>query len=806
MTANNNTPLVTVIIPVYNGAEFIGESIDSALMQTYRNLEVIVVDDGSTDRTPEILREYARRDARVRVISQANGGVCKARNTAIAAARGEFIAPLDADDLWLPSKIGRQVRRLQAAGEQAGAVYSWWAWIDEKGVVQDRSPRWSIEGHVLEKLMLINFTGNASVPLFRRSCVEEAGGYNATEVGGEHRYCEDWELMLKVAARHQIVAVQEILLGYRRRPGSRSLACDAMWRSEQAIMQEIREIRPDLKPALFRGCDNQFSMYLAGLAFMSGDRKGAIRWGLRSGLRLPVLVAPYVLKMILFPRHRQKKPQTMRPGQSIETRRVPEPLFPYDRILSPRQMPARLVWAFVITPVRNTVARILHAYLLRRLRSDRPAAGSPPKPRILATACWHFPIYSQTFVYREVLALVHKGFEVRFLYAGKNPRTQLPDDLLPLWDLKRRILYADATSADDFKHYKARMPDRVAQVVRTICETSGMSEDELVDHPHFRHAFSFTRFAEAWQPDYIHTYFFYEAAVFGFVASSLLGVPRGVSCYADHMVDDYDLKLVTTHMESCDVVVATSARIKRELEELVGRSLPTAIVKPNGIDSTRFAATDRAPSGPMRVFRGVAVNRIHAKKGMTYLVEAMKLLHDRGVPFVMEILGEYDAHDPQGPAYFEQLKKFVFDNKLESSVLFLGRQTAPQVRQRLSDGDIFVAPFVELANGDKDGIPTALLEAMAAGCAIVATDAGSITEVFDNGVEGLMVPQCDAVALADAIGLLVADDALRTRLARAAVERVKREFDVSHCEAIFHERVMAAIEAREATVPLASAQ
>ncbi len=69
-----------------------------------------------------------------------------------------------------------------------------------------------------------------------------------------------------------------------------------------------------------------------------------------------------------------------------------------------------------------------------------------------------------------------------------------------------------------------------------------------------------------------------------------------------------------------------------------------------------------------------------------------------------------------------------------------------------------------------------------------------------------MVPQCNSVALADAIGLLVADDALRNRLSRAAVERVRREFDVSHCEAIFHDRVMAAIEAREAAIPLASAQ
>ena len=802
MAAKKNVPLVSVIIPVYNGADFIGESIDSALQQSYGNLEVIVVDDGSTDGTLAILNGYAAKDDRVRVISQVNGGVSKARNTAIAAARGEFIAPLDADDVWRPSKLDRQVRRMLAAGEDTGLVYSWWAWIDEDSLIVDRSPRWTIEGDKLETLMYVNFVGNASVPLFRRSFVDAVGGYRTHAMPGEPLICEDYDLALRVAANSKIAGVQDVLVGYRRRRGSRSTACNVMWRSQQAVLQSLRAMRPDLKPALFKACDNQFCMYVAGLAFMSGDTKAAIKWGLRAGLKLPLLVAPYALKMLLLPR-RNKHPQYMRAGQKLDPALLPEPLMPYDRILSPKQLPGRLIWA-VMKPVRDIGHRFMHSVLLSQLRTDGQKSRQSGKPRVLATACWHFPIYSQTFVSREVLALVNKGFEVRFLYAGLNPRTQLPDDLQPLWDNKRRILYADSTATRDFEHYKSRMPSKVKIMTQIIASASGMDEEEVLANTHFRHAFTFARFAEAWQPDYIHTYFFYEAAVFGLVASSLLGIPRGVSCYADHMVDDYDLKIIPAHMSTCDVVVATSARIKRELEGLVERPLPSAIVKPNGIDSTQFNPVERPSPGPGRVFHGIAVNRIHAKKGMTYLVEAIKLLRDRGVPLVMQVAGEYDDHDPQGPAYFEQLKKYIADNKLESSFHFLGRQTAPQVRQHLSDGDIFVAPFVELANGDKDGIPTALLEAMAAGCAIVATDAGSITEVFTNGVEGLMVPQCDAVALADAIEVMVADDALRTRLSKAAVERVRKEFDVSSCEAIFHERVRLAIAKRGAAVPVAA--
>src|SRR5205085_7650195 len=102
-----------VLIPVGDGAASIREALESALGQTYRRIEVIVVDDGSRDRTPEIVEERARRDARLRLVTQANRGVAAARNRALSSATGELVAPLDADDLWDPSKIERQVARMR---------------------------------------------------------------------------------------------------------------------------------------------------------------------------------------------------------------------------------------------------------------------------------------------------------------------------------------------------------------------------------------------------------------------------------------------------------------------------------------------------------------------------------------------------------------------------------------------------------------------------------------------------------------------------------------------------------------------
>lgn len=325
-------PLVSVILPVYNGAEYVGTAIESALTQTYRNLEMIVVDDGSSDQTLAVLKRYAAKDPRIHVLTQENSGVARARNRGLAIAKGDLIAPLDADDLWAPEKISRQVRQLHCSGEQTGLVYSWWVWIDTVGRILDRSPSWTISGDVFEKLLLINFTGNASVPLFRRHCIEEAGGYNEDLAASNAGGCEDWELVLRVAERYDVAVVEEVLMGYRRRPGSMSSACETMSRSQQRVMESMRALRPELGPSVFRRATSQFNLYLSGLSFWSGNMANTVRWALRSGFTLPLRVAPYVVLMLLHLSRRKRTTQTMLPGVALDGRNIPPPFLPYDRI------------------------------------------------------------------------------------------------------------------------------------------------------------------------------------------------------------------------------------------------------------------------------------------------------------------------------------------------------------------------------------------------------------------------------------------------------------------------------------------
>ena len=123
-------PLVSVIIPVRNGEKLVSRTLASACAQTYSPLEIVVVDDGSTDQTPEILEKATLQDARVRVFRRAPSGLPATRNFAISQARGDLIAPLDGDDLWHPRKIEKQVHAIQQSSA-IGLVYCWAIDIDE---------------------------------------------------------------------------------------------------------------------------------------------------------------------------------------------------------------------------------------------------------------------------------------------------------------------------------------------------------------------------------------------------------------------------------------------------------------------------------------------------------------------------------------------------------------------------------------------------------------------------------------------------------------------------------------------------
>ena len=229
--------LVSVIVPMFNAAATIGQTLRSALAQTHADLEIIVVDDGSTDEGPQIVAELAAQDARIRLIRTPNGGVAAARNVAIDNAKGALIAPLDADDLWEPRKIELQVARLEDAGEAAVLAYAWFAPIDSVDRVIAPPAMPMVEGPAYYRHLDWNFISNGSSPLVRAEAMRAVRydpGLRAAGVEG----CEDYWMQLQVARLGEFVCVPACLVGYRKVGGSMGANVARMLKSHIAVMQK----------------------------------------------------------------------------------------------------------------------------------------------------------------------------------------------------------------------------------------------------------------------------------------------------------------------------------------------------------------------------------------------------------------------------------------------------------------------------------------------------------------------------------------------------------------------------------------
>lgn len=229
------------------------DTIISALNQTHRNLEVIIVDDGSTDQTRIVASSLATSDPRVRYIYKENGGVASARNRGIAEARGDFIATLDADDLWYPTKLARQLERFEESGPETALVYTWCCWIDDFGKVTGSAPPTRLEGSIFPQMCLGNVIISGSNALIRREALILAGGFDESLRSKGAQGCEDWKLYLQIAERHSVAMVAEYLVGYRVSPGSMSDDFEQMMRSRRLVAAEFVANHPELVIQFARG-------------------------------------------------------------------------------------------------------------------------------------------------------------------------------------------------------------------------------------------------------------------------------------------------------------------------------------------------------------------------------------------------------------------------------------------------------------------------------------------------------------------------------------------------------------------------
>jgi glycosyltransferase involved in cell wall biosynthesis len=278
-------PLVSVIVPAWNAQTTLRETLASVAGQTYENLEIIIVDDGSTDGTAEVAREFCTAEPRARLIRKENGGVASARNAGIAEAKGEWIAPIDADDLWHPTRTAKMVAAALAAPKPVGFVYCWQRAIDERNLVVGWEEGWAYSGPAFRQFSYINAVGGGSGLLLAREAVGEVHGYDETLRANHAQGCEDMMIQLRIARDFPVAVVPEYLVGWRQHGRNMSCDIDQMRRSYQLVFQTLVEEGAPIPRNVVRWTDANWHFELAQVAAVS-RRPVALVKGLVNALRL----------------------------------------------------------------------------------------------------------------------------------------------------------------------------------------------------------------------------------------------------------------------------------------------------------------------------------------------------------------------------------------------------------------------------------------------------------------------------------------------------------------------------------------
>jgi glycosyltransferase involved in cell wall biosynthesis len=206
MTRTENKPVVSVIIPTYNRSRLIARAVKSVLDQTYKNFELIIVDDASTDNTEEVVSSF--NDKRIRYVRhEKNKGEAAARNTGIKAARYDYIAYQDSDDEWLPEKLAKQMKLLQTAPSEVGVIYTGFWKIENHGRIYIPFS-WVRQknGDIYKELLKGNFIGSPAV-LVKKECFNKAGLFDE-----KLRNLVDWEMWLRISKHYHFMCVDEPLL------------------------------------------------------------------------------------------------------------------------------------------------------------------------------------------------------------------------------------------------------------------------------------------------------------------------------------------------------------------------------------------------------------------------------------------------------------------------------------------------------------------------------------------------------------------------------------------------------------------
>lgn len=231
-------PTVSVIIPTHNRAALIGGAIQSVLDQTYQDFEIIVVDDGSTDNTQETLEPF---QSRIRYFHQENQGPSSARNTGIKRAEGKYIAFLDSDDLWLPSKLHKQMTVFHASPGDLGVVYCGVYYVDRQTEVTIKTTIPNYKGNVFDVIINKGSGPTTSASVVKKECFEKVGMFDETLVS-----YEDTDLWLRISQYYTFDYVEECLVRFLRNHRQLTTDGESFLRGRERFLDKYAHILPRL--------------------------------------------------------------------------------------------------------------------------------------------------------------------------------------------------------------------------------------------------------------------------------------------------------------------------------------------------------------------------------------------------------------------------------------------------------------------------------------------------------------------------------------------------------------------------------
>ena len=269
-------PLVSVIIPAYNMADFTVKTVEGVLCQSYPKIEIIVVDDGSTDDTQKKLEPF---EGRIIYVRKENGGACSARNVGIRRARGEFIGLLDCDDLYMPEKIRKSVEEMEAR-PQAGLLHTGVYFIDgQEKIIGRRRSVAHYQGWAIDKLIVVNLVANGTA-VVRRECFDKVGLFDEQLFPPA-----DWDMWLRIGEHYQLAYLDEPLSKYRVSSNWNFKNLEHMKEEEAIVLSKFFERNPQTSASIKNKAYSRYHFTMAKCYLVKGD-EGAMKEHLNESLRL----------------------------------------------------------------------------------------------------------------------------------------------------------------------------------------------------------------------------------------------------------------------------------------------------------------------------------------------------------------------------------------------------------------------------------------------------------------------------------------------------------------------------------------